>query len=342
MSVIRNKVTELLDHLGVLWILEHVRLRKSDDLFVLNYHRVDHRDYMTRTLAPDTLSALPEMFEKQMNYIASRFRVISVEGLIWALEGREEIPRGSIMITFDDGYRSFLTNVFPIVSKLSIPTTLFVATGYLNSPGRLFWWDELYRAVMTAKSQTLRVPELGELCLLDDGSRLDSFHILVDLIKSLPFSQGMDLQGLILEQLDAPQFADQTLLTWDEVRLLAQGNVAIGSHTRWHPILTRVSRERAREEIRGSKSDLERQLGEALPVFAYPNGLKGDFNRAVMDLLREEGFIAAFTNVKGVNVIGETNPLALQRISPGEGTSVSHLRLQLTHFYQLFQHTRFY
>lgn len=342
MSATRNKVTELLDHLGVLWILEHVRLRKSNGLFVLNYHRVDQRDYMTRTLAPDTLSALPEMFEKQMNYIASRFRVISAEELIRALEGREEIPRGSIMITFDDGYRSFRTNVFPIVSKLSIPTTLFVATGYLNSPGKLFWWDELYGAVMTAKPQTLRVPELGELGILDGVSRLNSFHILEDLIKSLPFSEGVDLQGLILEQLDAPQFDDQTLLTWDEVRLLAQGNVAIGAHTRWHPILTRVSTERARQEIRGSKSDLERQLGETLPIFAYPNGLRGDFNRAVMDLLREEGIMAAFTSVKGVNVIGETNPLALKRISVGGSTSVSHLRLQLTNFYQLFRHTRFY
>lgn len=336
MSLTR-RVSDLMAHLGVLWILEQLRWHKRNALFVLAYHRVARRDHLSRTLAPDTLSAVPDMFESQMKYIASRFRVISAEELIQVLEGREEIRPGSIMITFDDGYRSFLTNVFPIVSKLSIATTLFVVTGYLNSPGKLFWWDELYRAVMTAKPQTLRVPELGELCLLDGVSRLDSFYILVDLIKSLPFSQGMHLQGLILEQLDAPPVNGRTLLTWDEVKLLAQGNVAIGAHTRWHPILTRVSRDRAWEEIRGSKSDLERQVGKALPIFAYPNGLEGDFNETIMDLLREEGFLAAFTSVKGVNVIGETNPLALKRISVDEGMSIPNLRLQLTHFCQLFR-----
>jgi len=277
-----------------------------------------------------------------MKYIASKFHVISAEELIQALEGSEQIPPGSIMITFDDGYRDFLTNVFPIVSKLSIPTVLFVTTGYLDSAGKLFWWDELYQAVMRAKPQILRVPELGEFCLLDDTSRTENFLILENLIKGLPFSQGMELLGLILEQLDAPRFDDQVLLTWDEVRLLAQGNVAIGAHTRWHPILTRVSRERAWEEIRGSKSDLERQLGKALPLFAYPNGREGDFNGTVMDLLREEGFLAAFTLVKGVNVIGETNPLALKRISVGEDTSLPALRFQLTHFYHLLRGMRHY
>jgi peptidoglycan/xylan/chitin deacetylase (PgdA/CDA1 family) len=241
------------------------------------------------------------------------------------------------MITFDDGYRDFLTNVFPIVSNLSIPTTLFVTTGYHSSPGKLFWWDELYHAVMEAKPQILRVPELGKFSLLDDTSRMESFQVLLDLTKSRPFSQAMELQKLILEQLDAPGLDGQTLLTWDEVRLLARSSIAIGAHTRWHPILTRVSRERAWEEIRGSKSDLEQQLGKALPLFAYPNGLKGDFNGTVMELLREGGFLAAFTSIKGVNVIGETNPLALKRISMDGVNSTQDLRLRLTHFYYLLR-----
>jgi len=245
------------------------------------------------------------------------------------------------MITFDDGYRDFLTNVFPIVSNLSIPTTLFVATGYLSSPGKLFWWDELYQAVMGAKPQILPVPDWGDFSLLDDTSRTASFQTLVHSIKGQPFFQGMDMLSLILEQLDAPRLNGQALLTWDEVRLLAQGNVAIGAHTRWHPILTRVPREKAWEEIRGSKSDLEQRLGKAVPLFAYPNGLKGDFDETVMDLLREEGFLAAFTNIKGVNVIGETSPLALKRISVDEVKSIQDLRLQLSHVYHSLRSMRY-
>lgn len=340
MGVIR-RIGNVLAHLGVLWILEWLRRRESNELFVLAYHRVDQRDHLSHTLAPDTLSAVPDMFERQMRYVTSKFHVISAEELIHALEDRAEIPPGSIMITFDDGYRDFLTNVFPIVSNLAIPTTLFVATGYLGSPGKLFWWDELYQAVMGAKPQILPVPDWGDFSLLDDTSRTASFQTLVHSIKGQPFFQGMDMLNLILEQLDAPRLNGQTLLTWDEVRLLAQGNVAIGAHTRWHPILTRVPREKAREEIRGSKSDLERRLGKAVRLFAYPNGLKGDFNETVMDLLREEGFLAAFTNIKGVNVIGETNPLALKRISVDEVKSIQDLRLQLSHVYHRLRSMRY-
>lgn len=109
----KKKIVDLLARLGVLCILERLRWRKSNDLFVLTYHRVDQGDRLSPALAPCTLSAVPDIFERQMKHIASRFHVISAEELVQALEGREEIRPGLIMITFDDGYRGFLTNVFP-------------------------------------------------------------------------------------------------------------------------------------------------------------------------------------------------------------------------------------
>jgi len=38
----------------------------------------------------------------------------------------------NVAITFDDGFRDFLTNVFPVINHLQIPTTLFVPSGFVG------------------------------------------------------------------------------------------------------------------------------------------------------------------------------------------------------------------
>ena len=45
--------------------------------------------------------------------------------------------RPTLVVTFDDGYETDLTLALPILSRLGIPATFFVATGHIGSPGML-------------------------------------------------------------------------------------------------------------------------------------------------------------------------------------------------------------
>ncbi len=45
--------------------------------------------------------------------------------------------RPTLVVTFDDGYETDLTQALPILSRLGIPATFFVATGHIGSPGML-------------------------------------------------------------------------------------------------------------------------------------------------------------------------------------------------------------
>ena len=83
----------------------------------------------------------------------------------------------------------------------------------------------------------------------------------------------------------------------------------IGAHTCTHPRLSRISRERAKEEIVSSRKKLEDLFGIAIEHFAYPYG---DYDDAVADLVREAGFQTACTMDRGVNV-RETDPFRLKR-----------------------------
>lgn len=83
----------------------------------------------------------------------------------------------------------------------------------------------------------------------------------------------------------------------------------IGAHTCTHPRLSRIPRDRAREEIVSGKKKLEDRFGQAIDHFAYPFG---DYDDAVVDLVREAGFRTACTMDRGINDRG-TDPFRLRR-----------------------------
>ena len=70
----------------------------------------------------------------------------------------------------------------------------------------------------------------------------------------------------------APGIPNLELLTWDQIRQLAESGVAIGSHTRRHPRLTRLGPEQLDDELAGSADRIERELGSRPRWFAYPYG----------------------------------------------------------------------
>jgi peptidoglycan/xylan/chitin deacetylase (PgdA/CDA1 family) len=58
-----------------------------------------------------------------------------------ALAEGSPLPEAGVVVTFDDGYVDNLRNALPILERLRVPATLFVATGPVESQ-RPFWWDE--------------------------------------------------------------------------------------------------------------------------------------------------------------------------------------------------------
>jgi len=78
---------------------------------------------------------------------------------------------------------------------------------------------------------------------------------------------------------------------------LAAGNW-IGAHTCTHPRLSKIPRDRAREEIFSSKKKLEDRFGQPVEHFAYPFG---DYDDVVVEMVRAAGFKTACTMDRGVN-----------------------------------------
>lgn len=304
-------------------LLERAGDARPNLLRVLTYHRVDDPDARPQ-LNPGLISATPEVFDQQMSYLAAHYRVLSMPELLHAYRTGAPLPPRAAMVTFDDGYRDFAEHAWPILKRYRLPVTLFVPTAYPDQPARAFWWDRLHQALRAMRGSEIDTP-LGRLPLATPAQQSDTFSRLRDHIKRQPHGEAMAIVDQVCAQAGAPAPAP-SVLGWDDLRRIAQEGVTLGAHTRTHPLMNRISSDEAHAELTGSLQDLERQIGAALPIFAYPSGA---FNEAAVRVAERAGIVLAFTTARGVNDLRRADRLRLRRINVGRRASIALLRTQM-------------
>jgi peptidoglycan/xylan/chitin deacetylase (PgdA/CDA1 family) len=99
---------------------------------ILCYHRFGPR--------PSQLAVTPAAFEAQMDYLSRNgYHVIPLASLLGFLERGEPIPRKSVVLTIDDGYRSTYEVAFPILRKFGFQATVFLYSDFVGAPDALTW-----------------------------------------------------------------------------------------------------------------------------------------------------------------------------------------------------------
>lgn len=93
-------------------------------------------------------------------------------------------------------------------------------------------------------------------------------------------------------------------MSWDQVRDLQSQGVTIGSQTKTHPHMPRLSDAQVRAELEESNARFKIELGEVPDLIAYPYG---EASLAVMNMSEEMGFVAGFGQHSGA--IGNTSPM---------------------------------
>jgi len=304
--------------------LEHVNPAIDNRLQVLTYHRIDDPEACP-DLAPSTLSATPAMFRQQMAHLDLRYRVVSLAEVMAAVRGESRLPPRAVLLTFDDAYQDFAEHAWPILRRFGLPATLFVPTAYPDQPQRLFWWDRLYHAITKADArQRCRFP-WGAVELSTPSARRRAYQRTVVWIKSMPHETAMQCVEQLVQQLQISS-APSRVLSWDALRRLSAEGVAIGAHTQTHPLMHRISPERALAEAAGSLADLRREIPGAWPVFAYPGG---KFSAAAVEAVRKAGFELAFSTGRGINDLSDLDPLRIRRNNIGLGTTRAIFQFRL-------------
>jgi peptidoglycan/xylan/chitin deacetylase (PgdA/CDA1 family) len=89
----------------------------------------------------------------------------------------------------------------------------------------------------------------------------------------------------------------------------------VDSHTHTHPDLTTLSAGQLRREVRGSRAALRRVFHVPVRFFCYPAGA---FDAAVIDAVREAGYLGATTEIPGLARRSQAYTLARIRVDAGE------------------------
>ena len=306
---------------GCVGALERLANGRKNNLSVLTYHRVAKPTELP-FLYTNGISATPAEFEWQIQQLVRRFEFVGIPEVIDAIQGKATLPPKALLLTFDDGYQDFRQNAWPILRRHRLPVVLFVPTAFPGNPGNCFWWDRLANAIYChPHGKQLRTP-LGTWSLKGSESRNLALRQVRDHIKSLPHARAMEIVDTVCVDME---LVDNHVLSWDDLRLLADDGVTLGAHTRTHPMLNRVSVSEAVAEAVDSLADLRNNVGATPRIFAYP---AGGFNDEIVERLRT-AFDLAFTTCRGVNEIARCDPMRIRRINVSRNTSHAAIRAQM-------------
>lgn len=102
---------------------------------------------------------------------------------------------------------------------------------------------------------------------------------------------------------------------WDAARELSDAGYEVGSHTRHHARLSVVSSdsERLRDEVAGSKHEIEEKLGKPCRYISWPFGTYRDFDDRARDAVVKAGYDACFSAVRGLAEPGRVSPFSIPR-----------------------------
>jgi peptidoglycan/xylan/chitin deacetylase (PgdA/CDA1 family) len=112
-------------------------------------------------------------FERQIRFLSERgYRSVGLAEVLQRKAANAEHASKCIAITFDDGYESFYTKAFPILSKYGFAATVFLPTAFVSDTRRLFkgisclTWNEvryLNKHGIEFGSHTVDHPQLRDL-----------------------------------------------------------------------------------------------------------------------------------------------------------------------------------
>jgi peptidoglycan/xylan/chitin deacetylase (PgdA/CDA1 family) len=306
----------------------------SRSLTVVNYHRIDdpYRNHFD-SFKPN-VSATPQDFDRQLDYLAKWFNTVSLKDIVEWLDGHKELPPYAALITFDDGYLDNYTSAFPILRKYNFPALIFLTTGHIGTDIP-FYWDLAAYCFAHTERDHLVFPD-RRLEHWSNQSELDRVSkAWIEFMKTLPQAEKQtyvqNLPALLGVSIPAGYFQN-LMMDWDQVRDMQKAGIEFGAHTVHHPILTRIASDQVREEVMGSKLRIEEEIREPVLGFAYPNGQASDVNEGIEKIVAESGIRAAFTLWNGPSSQTEVkrNPYAIRRIFISHRHSLAEYALMLS------------
>ncbi|MCC5915631.1 MAG: polysaccharide deacetylase family protein [Balneolaceae bacterium] len=278
-------------------------------LTVVMYHYVRE---IGKSRYPNIKGLEAELFRKQLNYLNTHYSFITMEELIASFEESYDLPKNSVLLTFDDGYLDHYSYVFPLLDSMKIQGSFFIPVKPIleskvldvnkihfllatTSPEKLL--QSIKDMLDGIKNETGIQPFDEYYNTLAKPNRFDPAEIIFIkrlLQHQLPEPYRSELIDRLFEayfHISEVTLSKELYLTMDQCRCMAKYGMHIGAHTYDHFWLNKISEK---EQVRQFNLNLDflDNLGIAERTMAYPFG---GYNDKTLKLMQEFNFTAGFT-----------------------------------------------
>lgn len=283
----------------------------SDKLTVITFHRV-LKETQSREYPLPGLVVTEQEFDWILSELSTYFRCGSLDESIAYIKNKSVSHLPPLAITFDDGQLDNFENALPILSKHNIKATFYIPTDFIGKKDFL-WHDIVGFSLKKLNQSPNEFSAIKEILnqYLDANSDYSDIKNTVNLCKTLSSDKLMSLADALskITQPLIPSWAG--MMDWEQINQLNDEGHEIGSHTRTHPVLTEISNpDELSDQIKGSKSIIEKHINRDVHSFCYPNGDQDD---AIQAIVRNSGYFNAVTTEIGNNVLA-TDLMDIKRI----------------------------
>ena len=169
---------------------------------VLMYHSIS----ATSTAAFRPFTVAPEVFAAHLRYLAEAgYATITISELA-ALRRSGRLPaKPTVALTFDDGFRDFVSQAAPLLAEAGYRSTLFVPTGFVGATSRWLVAEGEERRDLLSWSELAGLGDIGVEC----GAHSHS-HPQLDLLNRRAAAREIALSKALLEdhlQVEISSFA---------------------------------------------------------------------------------------------------------------------------------------
>lgn len=272
-------------------------------------------------------------FLRQIEYFKNNFNFITIEQLLDCIYEEKQIPKKSILLTFDDGFKDHYLHVFPVLKKYNIQGSFFPPAKPIEEevvldvhkihfilasmPNKQEIINEIFNLINQYKKEfNLQQPEAyyAHLAIPNRFDTKEVIFIKRILQRDLPKHVKEIITDHLFEKFvttDERLFSKELYLSFEEIQEMNDEGMYFGSHGYSHEWLSYLSENDLSYEISKSLDFIYKiNKNHDNLIMCHPYG---NYSIQTISKLKKEGFKAGLTTNLGDAILNQSNAFSLQR-----------------------------